>query len=238
MTIAGKYGIGVLSIASNSAEGLAALPTQWTFAEKAAAQHGTSMSRDDWRVLCSFHLAESRQQAQNEAVDGLARWHNEYNVDVLARPGSVRVEDKWALLHAVAGDQAPEASTTVIGTPQDMIAMIHRLVETTGGFGCLLGFVHDWAGREQTFRSWELFARFVVPEINGLLRSMRNSAAHVIANQATLMKGASDAIVSAIRAEPGAMEEFAVTLAQRGAAAPTAVGSSAAAASAFDDTAS
>ncbi len=37
MQIAGKYGIGVLSIASTSTEGILALPTQWGFAEEAAA---------------------------------------------------------------------------------------------------------------------------------------------------------------------------------------------------------
>ena len=36
MTLAGKYGMGVLSIASNSTEGISALPTQWGFAEEAA----------------------------------------------------------------------------------------------------------------------------------------------------------------------------------------------------------
>ena len=36
MQLAGKYGIGVLSIASTSAEGLQALPTQWSFAEESA----------------------------------------------------------------------------------------------------------------------------------------------------------------------------------------------------------
>jgi limonene 1,2-monooxygenase len=40
MQIAGKYGIGVLSIASHSTEGILALPTQWGFAEEAAAAHG------------------------------------------------------------------------------------------------------------------------------------------------------------------------------------------------------
>jgi limonene 1,2-monooxygenase len=216
MTLAGKYGIGVLSIASNSAEGLAALPTQWSFAEKAAREHGNTVSRSDWRVLASFHLAESREQAQAEAVDGLARWYNEYIVDVLARPGATRVEEKWKLLHGMAGDTAPPGSTTVIGTPDDMIAMIRTLMDSTGGFGCLLGFVHDWANREATNRSWELFARYVIPEINGMLRSMRASAAHVVANQTALMKGAGAAIVSAIKAEPGAMDQFAITLAERG----------------------
>src|SRR3954466_9846630 len=77
MQIAGKYGIGVLSIASTSAEGLAALPTQWSFAEEAAAKHGQVVDRAQWRVLMSWHLAETREQARQEAVHGLQRWHND-----------------------------------------------------------------------------------------------------------------------------------------------------------------
>ena len=98
MQLAGKYGIGVLSIASNSTEGINALPTQWGFAEEAAAKHGSTVGRDDWRVLMSFHLAEDKEQARREAVHGLHRWHNEYNVWTLGRPGAVAVEDPWDLL--------------------------------------------------------------------------------------------------------------------------------------------
>ena len=58
MQLAGKYGMGVLSIASTSTEGLAALPLQWSFAEDAAREHGKTVDRRDWRVLVSFHLAE------------------------------------------------------------------------------------------------------------------------------------------------------------------------------------
>src|SRR5436190_926443 len=71
MQIAGKYGIGVLSIASNSSEGLAALPTQWAFAEEAALRHGSVVDRRNWRVLMSWHIAETREQAREEAVLGL-----------------------------------------------------------------------------------------------------------------------------------------------------------------------
>ena len=87
MQLAGKYGIGVLSIASTSTEGLQALPTQWSFAEEAAQRHGQTVDRRDWRVLMAWHLAESKKQAEQEAVDGLQWWHNEYNVRVLGRPG-------------------------------------------------------------------------------------------------------------------------------------------------------
>ena len=87
MTLAGKYGIGIISLGSMSTQGLMALPTQWGFAEDAAKKAGTTVSRSDWRVLLSWHIAETREQAQREAGPGLMRWHNEYNVRTLQRPG-------------------------------------------------------------------------------------------------------------------------------------------------------
>lgn len=116
MTLAGKYGMGVLSIASNSTEGITALPTQWGFAEQAAAEHGQTVDRANWRVMMAFHLAETREQARNEAVDGLQRWHNEYNVWTLGRPNATHVDDKWDLLEQTTGHGASGAGAAVIGT--------------------------------------------------------------------------------------------------------------------------
>jgi limonene 1,2-monooxygenase len=219
MTLAGKYGIGVLSIASTSTAGLQSLPTQWKFAEDAAAVSGASIDRRNWRVLTSFHLAESKEQAQREAVDGLQRWHNDYNVAVLGRPDAVHVEDKWALLHAVDGGGAPGRGGSVIGTPDEMIAAIRRLQEATGGFGVVLGFAHDWADREATMRSWELFARYVIPEINGILKPMQTSRDWCAERKDTLIAGAGQAIAKQIFSHQGATEAFAITQAQRAAAA-------------------
>ena len=61
MKAAGKYGIGVISIASASEEGLAALPTQWGFGETYAAEYGNTMDRSnvaDQRQLA--HRADAR----------------------------------------------------------------------------------------------------------------------------------------------------------------------------------
>src|SRR6187200_1968495 len=87
MTLAGKYGIGIISIGSLSTEGLNALPTQWGFAEQAARTHGTTIDRKNWRVLLSWHIAETREKARAEARDGLLRHHNEYIAGTLQRPG-------------------------------------------------------------------------------------------------------------------------------------------------------
>src|SRR5579864_2298987 len=63
MTLAGKYGAGVLSIGSMSAAGLNALPTQWSFAEDAAAKHGQTVDRKNWRIVLTWHLADSPEEA-------------------------------------------------------------------------------------------------------------------------------------------------------------------------------
>ena len=51
--------------------------------------------------------------------------------------------------------------------PTNSSRRIRHLQEITGGFGVVLGFAHDWANREATLRSWDLLARYVIPEING-----------------------------------------------------------------------
>ena len=219
MTLAGKYGMGVLSIASNSTEGISALPTQWGFAEQAATTHGQVVDRKNWRVMMAFHLAESKEQARNEAVDGLQRWHNEYNVHTLGRPGAGVVDDKWELLDQTTNAGAAGAGAAVVGTPDELVAAIRHLQEITGGFGVVLGFAHDWANREATLRSWDLLARYVIPEINGSTKWLRESQDYLHANQKELMAGASKAVVSKIMEHEGASAALATTMAQAAQAA-------------------
>jgi limonene 1,2-monooxygenase len=177
MTLAGKYGAGVLSIGSMSTAGLLALPTQWSFAEEAAAKYGQTVDRKNWRVVMTWHVAETRAEARAQAGEGLMRWHNEYNVGTLMRPG---VEAYSSPDDAVNKTAFAPDSVGVIGTPDDLVAAIRRLMEISGGFGTVIGFAHDWANRENTLRSWDLVARHVVPEINGLLDGYRASRRHVV----------------------------------------------------------
>jgi limonene 1,2-monooxygenase len=177
MTLAGKYGAGVLSIGSMSTAGLMSLPTQWSFAEESAAKHGRTVDRKDWRVVMVWHLAETREEARAQAGEGLMRWHNEYNVGTLMRPGAVAYGSPD---EAVDQTAFAEGAVGVVGTPDDLVAAIRRLQEISGGFGTVIGFAHDWANRENTLRSWDLVARHVVPEVNGLLEGYRTSRQYVI----------------------------------------------------------
>lgn len=200
MTLAGKYGIGVLSIGSNSDAGLAALPTQWRFAEESAAKHGQKVSRDDWRVLMMWHIAETREQARAEAREGLMHWHNEYTVGTLMRPAAELFTDPD---EAVDKTAFADGSAAVIGTPDDLVAAIRKLQASAGGFGTVLGFVHDWANRENTNRSWELVARYVIPEVQGLLEGYRTSRAYVVEHRDSFER-AGQAVLAKIMSHEGA----------------------------------
>ena len=209
MTLAGKYGAGVLSIGSLSTAGLLALPTQWSFAEEAAAKAGRTVDRKNWRVVMAWHIAETRAEARKQAGEGLMRWHNQYNVETLMRPGVLPFAspddavDQTAFVPGAAG---------VVGTPDDLIKAIRDLMEVSGGFGTVIGFAHDWANRENTGRSWDLVARYVIPEINGLLDGYRASNAYVKENRESFDR-AGEAVMKKIMDNDRAAAALEVTMA-------------------------
>ena len=68
----------------------------------------------------------------------------------------------------------------VIGTPDDLVQAVRDMYELAGGFGTVIGFVNDFAHPEAIARSWDMVARYVVPEVNGMLDDFRESNAFVI----------------------------------------------------------
>jgi limonene 1,2-monooxygenase len=54
----------------------------------------------------------------------------------------------------------------VCGTPDDAIALIERLQAKQGEFGAFLHQAHNWADFEATKRSYELYARYVMPHFS------------------------------------------------------------------------
>jgi limonene 1,2-monooxygenase len=207
MTMAGKYGIGIISLGSMSSKGLMSLAQQWEFAEDAAKKAGTNVSRSNWRVLLSWHIAETREQARREAREGLMRWHNEYNVGTLMRPGvnPFKSPDEAVDLTAFA-----DGAASAIGTPDDLVKLIKNVMKMSGGVGSIIGFAHDWANIEATRRSWDLVARYVVPEINGYIDSMRKSQRFVIENRAVFER-AGEAVMAKIMSNDKAAAALADT---------------------------
>ncbi len=200
MTLAGKHQAGVLSIGSMTKAGMQSLPLQWSFAEESAAKHGNTVDRKNWRIVLSWHIAETRQEAREQAKEGLLRHNNLYTVGTLAAGDGPIYETPDEAVDDVAFS---DTSTAVIGTPDDLVAKIREMMELTGGFGCVIGFAHDWANRENTRRSWDLVSRYVVPEINGMLDDYRESYRFVNESRETWNR-AREAVLNKIQQNPRA----------------------------------
>ena len=209
MNCAGKYGVGVLSVASYSEAGLSALKTQWNFAETSAKNHGQKVDRAHWRIVMPFHLSESKEQAWREVAEGFKRWNNEYVAGILGRPDAKIIDDGYEAIRLM-----DETGGGIFGTPEDALEKIAKLQDLAGGFGTILCFAHDWAPLDKMLRSYELIARYVMPRCQGLLDSIDASARRVSENKHTLMAAATGAVMKAIASDQNAIAALTATTPQ------------------------
>jgi len=167
MIAAGRHGVGVLSIGAGLPGGPEALGAQWKIAEDEAAKSGKTMNRKNWRVVVNAHIAEDDEQALIEVRKGERNETQTYFEDTLGRPPG-RADDPLR--------DGVKMGTTLVGSPDTVIKGIKRLQEySQGGFGGILFRAHEWANREHTMRSFELFARYVMPVFQGSLDQVVSS---------------------------------------------------------------
>jgi len=161
-TAAGKHGLGLLSFQALGAEAFKSLASNWAIAEQTAAKHGQTVDRSNWRLVIQVHLAESREQAIRDCRFGLEPWIGYFRdvAQLPILPEGLKAED---IVEAYA-----DMGVAVIGTPDDAIATIEKLLAETGGFGCLMLLAHNWASSGATAQSYELFQRYVVPHFQQL----------------------------------------------------------------------
>ena len=86
----------------------------------------------------------------------------------------------------------------IIGTPDEAVRQIERLVEQSGGFGTFLLFGHEWADPEATRRSYELFARYVMPHFQGQLEPVQASYDWIVGSGGRFVTAATNAIGKAV----------------------------------------
>ncbi|MEM7343331.1 MAG: LLM class flavin-dependent oxidoreductase, partial [Chloroflexota bacterium] len=156
--LAGRYGAGLLSLGATVAVGMDVLAHHWTIQEEQAAAYGQVADRSKWRLVGLMHLAETEAQAREDMKYGMEQWFR-YFQNVAAFPQM-----------AVDGDNLDEmidfvnGGLGVVGTADRMIEQIENLVEqSNGGFGAYLTLAHNWGNPEATKRSFEIFAREVMP---------------------------------------------------------------------------
>ncbi|RZK02473.1 MAG: LLM class flavin-dependent oxidoreductase [Novosphingobium sp.] len=173
--LAGKYGFGMLCVAATETAGFDVLDENWKIAQQMAEEYGTRMDPAKLRLVVPMHIAATREQARKDVEQGLARWVEYFD----------RVAPAGMRGMSGAGDPAEllvNAGRAVIGTPEDAITMIERLQAKQGAFGVILFQSHNWAEWEETKKSYELYARFVMPHFAGTNRNRQASYAALESN--------------------------------------------------------
>jgi limonene 1,2-monooxygenase len=177
-TSAGKHGAGVLSVAASQPGGLISLSNTWAMAEDAADKAGRTMNRADWRLVIPFYLADSREEALRDVAEGSVRFNVDYFENTLGRPVDPNAPNE---INAVV-----QRGGAIVGTPDDAIEAIERIIELSGGFGGLLGLAHEWTTWEKTKHSFELWARYVAPRFQGQTDQLMANNQFVADNRASI----------------------------------------------------
>lgn len=166
--IAGRFGVGLLSIGATTQGGFNALATNFDVYRKECEKHGHAIDRQSWRLVGPMHIAETREKARENVRFGLEDWLF-YFQKVANLPLGVEGSLDQALDQLIGGGFA------VIGTPDDAIEQIERLKAESGGFGAFLVLATNWADWRETKRSYELMSRYVLPHFQGRNRARRAS---------------------------------------------------------------
>lgn len=167
MRLAGRHGLCSLNFAGRPGMQEPPLSSLWSAAEAEAQEYGQIVDRSAWRVAICAHIAETRELAFDQVRSGMTRWFREYVQGTMGASADLPAGREV--------EAAVEAGTMIVGTPDDAIMAIDRMLEESGGFGTLLVNVQDWASREQTKRSFELLSRYVAPQFTGALDGVRAS---------------------------------------------------------------
>ena len=91
-----------------------------------------------------------------------------------------------------------ETGTACIGTPDDAVAYIDRLVKGSGGFGVLCELAQNWADWDATKKHYELMARFVHPHFQKSRDLLRASYDFAVQHHEDFLGQASAAIQAEI----------------------------------------
>jgi limonene 1,2-monooxygenase len=165
--LAGRHGFGMLCVAATESAGFDVLGENWKTANEVAAEHGKTMDARKLRLVAPMHIAHSREQAREDVQHGLPRWVEYFD---RVAPAGMRGLSGGDPVDTLVG-----SGRAVIGTPDDAIAMIEKLQAKQGEFGVMLFQSHNWADWEQTKKSYELYARFVMPHFANTNRNRQDS---------------------------------------------------------------
>lgn len=163
---AGRFGAGLLSFGAAAALGAGdenPMTTAWEIAERRAREYGQSLDRRRWSAVSPVHVAPTEEQARHEVAWGLPHYIK-YLRQILPLNVPVDTGDVDAVV-----DVLRTVGHAVIGTPAQAIAHIEEIQRISGGIGTFVIEHGELADPEASRRSYDLFAREVIPHFTGQL---------------------------------------------------------------------
>lgn len=169
----GRHGWDALSVYftpakfdNNPVPSLADMGNAVVAAAKAAGRDPVE-ARSKWKIVreCYVH-PDGRQAALEEIRAGVRNSYDGYLFKIGLKP--LMKMDRNEPDEVVTLEYMAKNVQWIVGNPQECIDQVHELYEAVGGFGTLIINNRDWVLQQQKRRSVELFARYVMPALEGL----------------------------------------------------------------------
>ena len=167
LMLAGEKGFIPMSLAFNTDF----CRSHWEAIEEGAQRSGRTPSRKDWRLVRDVFIADTDEEARDQAVNGMiGRVWNDYLLGLFGA---------FDLMSVFKHDpEVPDAAVDVeyladhmwlIGSPETVEKKLRKLYSDVGGFGVLLVLTYDhWQNQQGWEKSTRLLAQEVMPRLADL----------------------------------------------------------------------
>ena len=143
------------------------LSTHWDAVERGAEKSGMTPNRNDWRIAREIYVADTTEQAREEALNGVLR--RDFEQYFLRLMSSMKMTDLFKIDPDMPDSDVDVEylvdNVFVVGSPDDVAEKLSALYDDVGGFGVLLAMGHEWQPYDSWVHSMELLAKEVVPNL-------------------------------------------------------------------------
>ena len=146
------------------------LRSHWGVVEEGARAAGRTADRATWRISRDVHVAETDEQARDEALNGaIGRDFRGYFLRSIASSGrfGMMKQDLSMPDEAITPEYLLD-NHWIVGGPETVAQKIRALSELVGGFGKLLVIAHEWPDPAVWDRSMTLLTNEVMPRVADL----------------------------------------------------------------------
>jgi alkanesulfonate monooxygenase SsuD/methylene tetrahydromethanopterin reductase-like flavin-dependent oxidoreductase (luciferase family) len=145
----------------------------WQGYEESALASGQKPARSDWRICRDIYVADTDEQAREEALTGsMAYAYQNYFFPLIS---SFNMTALWKDRDDMTDDEVTNVeyqldNRWLVGSPDTVARKLCELYEAVGGFGGVLMLCYDWEGDQgpRWRKSMDLLANQVMPQLRDL----------------------------------------------------------------------